>query len=170
MKITLIGFMGSGKTTVAKELSQALGLPQVDLDQLIENRAGLSIPAYFQQFGEERFRQLEQELLAEALTGDGILSTGGGTPVQAANQAIFQNHSQPIIFLDASDATIQDRLIADGLAGRPLFEKLGLEGIINLKHDRQACYESLASDVITVDGKTPQEIAQEIINKINATV
>ncbi|WP_275936572.1 shikimate kinase, partial [Fructobacillus ficulneus] len=71
MKITLIGFMGSGKTTVAQALSENLNLPLTDLDQLIVDRAGLSIPAYFDQYGKPAFRLFEQEVLVDALAADG---------------------------------------------------------------------------------------------------
>lgn len=169
MRITLIGFMGSGKTTVAKELSNQLNLPQNDLDALIEQTAGLTIPAYFEQFGEARFRQLEQNVLTEALSLEGILSTGGGTPVQVSNQGLLKNQSGPVIFLDASDQTIASRLLADGVTSRPLFQQLGMDGLLALKQARQPVYEKIASEIITVDGKQPADIAKEIIHSINVS-
>ncbi|CAK1230407.1 shikimate kinase [Fructobacillus tropaeoli] len=170
MKITLIGFMGSGKTTVAQELSQQLALPNNDLDTLIEQAAGLTIPAYFEQFGEAHFRQLEQKVLAEALSLEGILSTGGGTPVQVSNQDLLKNQDGPVIFLDASDQTITTRLLVDGVASRPLFQQLGMDGLLELKQARQPIYEKIASEIITVDGKQPAEIAEEIIHTINVSI
>ncbi|WP_288845857.1 shikimate kinase [uncultured Fructobacillus sp.] len=170
MRITLIGFMGSGKTTVAQELSQQLTLPNNDLDTLIEQAAGLTIPAYFEQFGEAQFRQLEQKVLAEALSLEGILSTGGGTPVQVSNQDLLNNQDGPVIFLDASDQTITTRLLADGVASRPLFQQLGMDGLLELKQTRQPIYEKIASEIITVDGKQPAEIAEEIIHTINVSI
>ncbi|CAK1252021.1 shikimate kinase [Fructobacillus tropaeoli] len=170
MRITLIGFMGSGKTTVAQELSQQLALPNNDLDTLIEQAAGLTIPAYFEQFGEAHFRQLEQKVLTEALSLEGILSTGGGTPVQVSNQDLLQNQDGPVIFLDASDQTITTRLLADGVASRPLFQQLGMDGLLELKQTRQPIYEKIASEIITVDGKQPAEIAEEIIHTINVSI
>ncbi|USS91745.1 shikimate kinase [Fructobacillus americanaquae] len=170
MRITLIGFMGSGKTTVAKELSHQLNLPQNDLDTLIEQTAGLTIPAYFEQFGEARFRQLEQSVLTEALSLEGILSTGGGTPVQVSNQGLLKNQPGPVIFLDASDQTIASRLLADGVTSRPLFQQLGMDGLLALKQTRQPVYEKIASEIITVDGKQPADIAKEIIHSINVNI
>ncbi|CAK1227420.1 Shikimate kinase (AroK) [Fructobacillus cardui] len=170
MRITLIGFMGSGKTTVAQELSQQLTLPNNDLDTLIEQAASLTISAYFEQFGEAQFRQLEKKVLAEALSLEGILSTGGGTPVQVSNQDLLKNQDGTVIFLDASDQTITTRLLADSVASRPLFQQLGMDGLLELKQTRQPIYEKIASEIITVDGKQPAEIAEEIIHTINVSI
>ncbi|WP_275936571.1 shikimate kinase, partial [Fructobacillus ficulneus] len=94
--------------------------------------------------------------------------TGGGTPVQPASQAVFKAHQGPIIFLDANDATIQKRLEADGIASRPLFQQLGMDGLLKLKRSRQATYEDLATTVIHVDEKDPATIAQEIIDQLTS--
>ncbi|MHA8138170.1 shikimate kinase [Lactobacillaceae bacterium Scapto_B20] len=166
MKITLIGFMGSGKTTVANQLSQQLKLPLVDLDELIEKRAGLTIPEYFAKFGESKFRELESQTLKDALAMPGILSTGGGTPIPVANQKVFNKHEDPIILLNANDETIQKRLLNDGVSGRPLFQKLGMDGILELKHSRQATYEALADQIISVDDQTPAKIVKEIMQRL----
>src|SRR5690606_25140642 len=78
--IFLVGFMGSGKSTWGRKLANATGRPFLDLDNEIVQNIGMSIPEYFAQFGEERFRIKEREILHKLQTNTGIISTGGGTP------------------------------------------------------------------------------------------
>jgi len=78
--VFLIGFMGSGKTTWGKKLSNALQVPFIDMDHVIVEKIGMSIPEYFQQHGEEAFRKVEQTVMKEQEGRAGIISTGGGTP------------------------------------------------------------------------------------------
>ncbi|MBW1606309.1 shikimate kinase [Lactobacillus sp. Sy-1] len=167
MKVILIGFMGSGKSTIAEVLSEQLAIEHHDLDLLIENRSGLKIPEYFDQFGEAKFREFEHQTLIDALEMDGIVSTGGGTPVQDANFALLLDHPTPTVFLNASDDTVIKRLVSDGIQSRPLFQQLGEEGLLDLKHSRQNRYEQLADITIDVNDKTPDKIVAEIIEKLN---
>lgn len=81
MRIFLLGYMGSGKSTVGKRLARKMNLGFYDLDALIEKRTGKTIPEIFRDEGEKSFRQIEKETLAEILQADNyVLSTGGGTP------------------------------------------------------------------------------------------
>ncbi|MCF8372586.1 MAG: shikimate kinase [Bacteroidales bacterium] len=81
MRIFLIGYMGSGKSTVGKRLAQKMNLTFFDLDPLIEKRTGKTIPVIFLDYGENAFRRIEKETLSEILQADNyVLSTGGGTP------------------------------------------------------------------------------------------
>ena len=87
MKISLIGFMGCGKTTVGRLLSKRLGIPFFDLDELVVEREGMSIPEIFKKKGERVFRKLESQVLKELLLKNisFVLSTGGGTPTYLNN-------------------------------------------------------------------------------------
>ena len=75
--VILVGFMGTGKTTVGAELAQLMDLPQLDLDQIIEAQLGESIKTFFDREGEDKFRDIETNILGRHLLTDGILSTGG---------------------------------------------------------------------------------------------
>jgi len=118
-RIYLIGYMGSGKTTVGKKLAHKLNYRFVDLDDVIEKKAGYSITEIFQQQGESFFRQLEHEALKETfLFTNTVISTGGGTPIFFNNME--QMNAQGItIYIELSPKSLVDRL-KDSAAKRPL--------------------------------------------------
>jgi shikimate kinase len=109
--IVLIGFMGSGKSTVGRELHHRLGYPLVDMDQVIEQRAGKSITTIFAEVGEEGFRQMETRLLEELNDPSAprrIISTGGGVIGREENRAILRQLGY-VVWLHAPTAVILDR-------------------------------------------------------------
>lgn len=166
MKVILIGFMASGKSTMAKLLSQKWQVANHDLDQMVEAAAGMPIPQYFQKNGETAFRNLETRTLKQALQLKGILSTGGGTPMRIENSQMIQQSKTPVIFLNASDQTIHDRLIHEGAESRPLFQKLGMAGMRQLKHQRQPTYEKLADVVVDVNNQNPRLNLDRILKQL----
>lgn len=135
--ICLTGFMGSGKTTIGRLLARQLGWRFVDLDTLIEERAGTSIPAIFERQGEPGFREMEHELLARSLgeaAASGrslVFSLGGGTIAQLQNLALLREASCTIVWLEcpmeellARCATLTNRpLFRDEASFRQLFEQ-----------------------------------------------
>jgi len=162
MEAILIGFMGSGKTTVGRLLAEQLQTAHADLDELIVQRAGQPITAIFERQGEGQFRQLEQRTLLAALQRPGILSTGGGTPTIAANAEILTTSSIPVIWLDATDDTILARVAADD--GRPLVNQLDTSALLTLKQRRAALYAAVADLVIATDRLTPVQICRQIVD------
>lgn len=98
MIITLVGYMGSGKSTTGKDLAKTLGYEFIDLDQFIEKKYGLTINEIFNQYGELGFRKREREALHEVLDlkTNTILSVGGGTPVYYDNMEVINQHSTSI--------------------------------------------------------------------------
>jgi len=109
--IVLIGFMGSGKTTVGRELHSRLGYPLVDMDQVLEQRAGKPIAAIFAESGEVAFRDMETALLAELASTDAprrIISTGGGVVVRPENRNLLHQLGY-VVWLQAPVDTILDR-------------------------------------------------------------
>ena len=109
--IVLIGFMGSGKSTVGRELQQRLGYPLVDMDQVIEERAGKPITAIFEDEGEPAFRAMETGLLRELADPESprrIISTGGGVIGSAENRALLRNMGY-VVWLDAPIEAILER-------------------------------------------------------------
>ncbi|GAD16113.1 shikimate kinase [Lentilactobacillus otakiensis] len=162
MKAILVGFMGSGKTTVGHLLAQKLNMPYHDLDDMIVERAGKSIKQIFADDGELAFRNMEHDALEAALDDDGILGTGGGTPIQAANFEMLKASDVPVVLLDVMPETIISRLQND--TDRPLAKQLGLDGLVDLKGQRDLRYEQVSDFRVATDDLTPLEVV-ETINK-----
>ena len=123
--VFLIGFMGSGKTTIGKKLARRLNKKFIDLDQLLVEQAGMSIPTIFEIHGEEHFRTLESKLLKEQIHHDTIVSTGGGSPCYFDNMDWMNKHGIPL-HLNMSPKALYDRLRQSNIASRPALK--GLEG------------------------------------------
>ena len=161
MLISLCGFMGSGKTTVGRILADALGCPFLDLDELIVNKAGKSIPDIFAEDGEAAFRQLEARLLRQTVEKYGettaILSLGGGA-ILAPASATLVHEKTVCIYLRATLDTLTDRLAGES-AGRPLADSALAERLAA----REPLYEKTAHVTIDTDGLSPEEVSDEII-------
>lgn len=163
--IILIGFMGTGKTTISKRLSSRYNMEIVDTDRVIARREGLSISEIFEKYGEEYFRTLETNLLIELQSKQNtIISCGGGTPLREQNAAIMKQCGR-VVLLDASAAMILER-VKDG-DSRPLLRgRKNLEGISELLEQRMPKYKAAADIVIWTDHKTIDAICEEIMKKI----
>ncbi|MCW2119538.1 shikimate kinase [Flavobacterium sp. 7A] len=120
-KIILLGYMGSGKSTIAKSLSKIQQVPYVDLDQYIEKKVKMTIKNIFETKGEIYFRKLEHQYFVELLENDQdcIIGLGGGTPCYANNHELLVGEGRTSIYLKASIDTLFDRLKV-GKAQRPL--------------------------------------------------
>lgn len=169
MELILIGFMGSGKTTVSRMLGKMLNAPVTDLDDEIVRRTGMTIPDIFAQNGEEYFRQLEHDTLADIIKSDqGILATGGGTPMRPDNLTILKDTSTPVVLLKASATETLRRIGGD--SGRPLAKSLDEKGIADLQAQRQVNYDACADLTIKTDGLSPAAIAEEIVSFLNLPI
>jgi shikimate kinase len=121
MKIFLIGFMGSGKTTLGRKLAARMGYEFIDLDHKLEQQVELSIAEYFSIFGEDAFRKREAEVLKETLYPDNaIVSTGGGLPCYFDNMDWMKANGK-VVYLKLSPKTLADRL-ESGKEERPLLQ------------------------------------------------
>lgn len=120
MKIFIIGYMASGKTTFGKELSEQLGTPFIDLDAYIEAKTGKSIPDIFNEVGEDGFRSLERDMLYKSVEEepDAVIACGGGTPCFYDNMK-FLNDNGVTVFIETSTPVLIDRL-QEGSQNRPL--------------------------------------------------
>ncbi|ALG24985.1 shikimate kinase [Lactiplantibacillus plantarum] len=165
MRAILIGFMGSGKTTVGRLLASGLATEHADLDDLIVQRAGRPITTIFAERGEGYFRQMEHQTLLQALKTPGILSTGGGTPTIAMNAISLKQSAVPVIWLTAGDQTTIDRVKND--SSRPLVNELDQDALIALKRRRQSLYAAVADLTIATDQLTPRQIAHQIQQWLN---
>ncbi len=123
-KIILVGYMGSGKTTIGKKLNQKLNIDFIDLDHFIEQKENLKISEIFKQKGEIYFRKLESNCFHELLKENKslIISLGGGTPCYANNHLHLQDANVLSFYLKASIKTLADRL--KHKTGRPLIDDI----------------------------------------------
>jgi shikimate kinase len=118
--IALVGLPGSGKSSVGRQLAKRLGVPFADSDAVIEERIGEPIRSFFEREGEARFRDIEQQVIAELCTGaQGVLATGGGAVLREANRRALREHGT-VVYLRASADELHRRLRHD--TQRPLLQ------------------------------------------------
>ena len=153
----LLGFMGAGKSTVARGLAQNF----VDMDELLCQRLGMSIKVYFDQHGEAAFRAAEAQLLAELIDTDLVVSTGGGVVVSPKNRKLLTQNADNI-YLKADFETLYQRIAADKDNQRPLFLNNSKEELAAIFQERQAWYEEVASRILDVTKLSPEEIIEEL--------
>ena len=166
--IYLVGFSGSGKSTIAKLIGEKLGWPACDLDSMIVRQTGLSIPQIFEQEGESGFRFREAEALRAASSSEPfIVATGGGTIVREENRSFMASKGW-IVCLEAKPQTILARIQkqvaeAEENAERPLLQASDpLEQIQVLKRARQAVYGE-ADWTIHTDRLSREQVVMEVI-------
>ncbi len=161
--IILIGFMGSGKTSVGERLAERLGYQFRDTDRLIEQRAGDTINHIFAAHSEEYFRDLETDLLKElkpALVHT-VLSTGGGLPLREINSSLLKELGF-VVYLKASGQTTLQRLAGDKT--RPLLRGDDKEQKVGkLLTERIPIYEKAAHKIIVTDGRSINDIRDLIM-------
>ncbi|WP_313070435.1 shikimate kinase [Melaminivora sp.] len=160
-RCALVGLPGSGKTTVGRQLARRLKLPFIDMDQLLEERLGTSIRIYFEQCGEESFRNHEEQLLAElaAQGGPMVLSTGGGAVLRPANRAALRSGFDQVLYLRAAPDDILRRLSHD--QSRPLLQVADpLARLRELCRVRDPLYRETAHHVIETGRPTIQALVR----------
>jgi shikimate kinase len=169
--LILTGFMGSGKSSVGRELATLLQRPFIDLDEYIEKQTGLTIAKIFEHQGETHFRRLEQQALKTVLAYPPmVLATGGGTIINKDNRRLMQNRGY-IIFLDASQDTIMKR--TGGSHSRPLLlteDKIVSDGfrqqkIKDLLNERRPFYEFCHLKILT-DNLSVNQVSRWIMQQL----
>jgi len=169
MKIVLLGYMGSGKSTIGKKVSELINAPLIDLDDYIVAQEEMSIASIFEIKGEIYFRLQESKYLKQLLDrkDDLVLALGGGTPCYSNNMELIKNTSESF-YLKASIQTLCRRLIKEK-EQRPLIASFNdtqlTEFIAKHLFERRSFYQQ-SKYIITIDDKTIEEIAIAISSKI----
>ena len=153
----LLGFMGAGKSTIARGLDPDF----VDMDALLEDRLGMPIARFFEEKGEAAFRQVEEEVLADLLKTDQVISTGGGIVISPRNRDLLKQNPENI-YLKADFETLYQRISADKDNQRPLFLNNSKEDLEAIFNERQIWYEEVASQIVDVSSLSPEEIIEEL--------
>ncbi len=164
--IYLVGFMGVGKSTVSKALSELLQIEELDTDKKIEEEKGMSINQIFRAYGEQYFRDLETRLLKKISEGEALLvSCGGGLSIREENQRLMKK-SGKVVWLTAEPETVLER-VKNG-KDRPLLkDHMEVDYIAKMMEERKARYEKVADFSVKTDGKSAEEIASEIVALLN---
>jgi shikimate kinase len=166
MIVTLIGYRGTGKTSVAPRLAERLGVPWIDADPELERHAGRTIREIFATDGEPEFRRLERETLVDLLArGSGVIAAGGGAILNADTRRDFLA-AGPVIWLQADIATIAARIAGDATSRdrRPnLTGPGGVDEIRTLLAAREPLYRETATITVDTTGKSVDQIVTEIL-------
>ena len=163
--IFLIGFMGAGKSTIARSLVQKLNFPLIEMDERTVKEQGMPISEIFDRYGEEHFRDIESELVKTIGTLEpSVVSCGGGTVLRPENVENMKK-SGKIVFLTATPQTIYERV--KNSSDRPILNgHMNVPYIAELMEKRRPVYEGAAELTISTDGKSREEIADEIIRRL----
>ena len=165
-KVVLVGPMGAGKTTVARLLAESWGVAFRDTDADIEATEGRQISDIFVDSGEGYFRDLERAAVGAALAEhDGVLALGGGAVLDADTRAALAGHRVVFLRVGLSEAV---KRVGLGTS-RPLLLGNVRARIKSLLDERTPIYEALATETVDTDGRTPEEVAAEIVGKVRAT-
>ncbi|HJC32315.1 MAG TPA: shikimate kinase [Candidatus Anaerobutyricum faecale] len=163
--IVLIGFMGAGKSTIAGMMHEAFSMEVIEMDQVIADQQGMSIPEIFEKYGEEYFRDLETNLLIDMQDRQNvIISCGGGVALRERNVKEMKRNGK-VVFLTASPETILERVKDDN--DRPLLNgHKNVEYISRMMETRRPKYEAAADFIISTDGKSSYDICREIVSEL----
>ncbi len=161
MRVYLIGFMGSGKSTTAKGLARALGYSHIDLDRYIEAQEGQSIPSIFESRGQSAFRELESKYLREIADDNIVIATGGGTPCSQSNMEYMNSHGVTL-YLRHSVAQLSHRL-SQSKVKRPLLmgkNREEIEEFIAEVLPQRELYYNLSSIIVDNPSRDISSIVQ----------
>lgn len=163
--IFLVGFMGAGKSTVARELSGRLGRELVEMDGRIVQEQGMSINEIFAQYGEERFREIESQLILDLGSQEAsVVSCGGGVVVRPEN-IDYMKKSGKVVYLSAAPETIYERVKHS--TSRPILNgHMNVEYIAELMEQRRDKYHAAADICVATDNKDRAQICDEILEKL----
>jgi len=160
----MVGLMGSGKSILGKQLASRLSLKLVDLDDYIVNQEGRTIPEIFEADGEQAFRNIESQALAEVLnnTSNTVIATGGGTVLSAENRALMKSNGK-VVWLYASPEILAERISGD--ANRPLLNNVDpLAKVLSLSKLRNPLYEEVAGLKVDTGRLSDEKAIEKILH------
>lgn len=164
MRIFLIGFMGSGKTTLGRLLAKRLGSPFIDLDDEVEQRSGRSVAQIFAALGEPAFRRLELEALRAAVRQPpAVIATGGGLPAQAGALDLMQETGLTVWIHPSFDAILR-RLAATDAGERPLLADR--ERLAALYRDRLPVYRRARLTLDVGDDESAEAVVRRLAGEL----
>lgn len=161
--IVLVGMMGSGKTTVGRVLASRLHRDLLDTDALIEVREGRSVRELFSSNGEDSFRAIEAEVLVESLANPkgAVIAAAGGVVLRRENREALHASGARVVWLRADPVVLAERVKGGG--HRPLLDA-DPEGMLRRMHeDREPLYREVADLIITVDGRSVNEVVEAVL-------
>ncbi|MFV2066974.1 MAG: shikimate kinase [Pirellulales bacterium] len=172
MNLILIGYRGSGKTTVARRLSELLGWPWLDSDVEIERASGHTIAHIFAEQGEATFRDLETAALERLCRRDRmVLAVGGGAVLRDGNQVLLRRAGK-VVWLAAAVDTLHRRIGGDATTAgrRPNLTNVGGRNeVVELLAARTSIYRAMADLTVDTENKAPDQVATEIVDRLNLT-
>lgn len=164
-RVVLVGPPGAGKSTIGRRLARALNAPLTDTDHLIEEREGGTCGEVFTRLGEPRFREIEEEVIADALQQPGIISLGGGAVLSAATRDRLADHD--VVYLEVSVEEGVRRTA--GESSRPVLAAQDpAEHYRALYDHRRPFYEEVASFKARSDSRSPQRVVAEILSYLDS--
>lgn len=161
MRLILIGFAASYKTSAGKILAQQLNAEFWDTDLQVEKLLGISVSRVFQTQGERAFRRAESEVLNSLKNANGVISCGGGAVLSPSFRSFAQGGT--VVWLQTSAQTVRERLQA---GTRPLFDGMSEEQLRQQISLRAPVYEKFATFCVSTDGKASAQVAEEVAQKL----
>ena len=181
--IVLVGMMGAGKSAVARRLAKALGARAVDTDDIVEQRAGMTVAQIFETMGEEAFRDAESAAIAELgnVVGAAVVSLGGGSVLREANRAAIRAYGT-VVWLRASPATLAARVgagqgrpllwsptvVPEGPLGRLLRDSSPALALSRLAEEREPLYAEVADIAIDVDDLSEEAVVGRVLAEMGS--
>ncbi len=165
MKVVLIGFAASYKTSAGKLLAEKLGCGFCDVDEEVERQSGKRVSQIFSDSGEKFFRDRENDVLRELAKSSGVIACGGGS-VLAENFSCLIKDDAIVVWLKTSAHEVKNRLLS-GI--RPLFDGLTEEELTAQVISREKIYKHFAQITVSTDGKTSRQVADEVFELISTS-